>query len=202
MFDATAGINLPLLVTIGAVSNTDYRYLHARGLYVDYLEDKARAKLSDVIADNGAQGLVPDGIRHGRLRVALPAIYVGQPHRNCDMVGQQRERVDDQQRQPAGDRSDATVGWAHDRESRWLVGQHGEHAQVQFRNRGQCGVATLNGVDPTDNSDVATDRQPFLVGGRANAGGTFDVRVSGGGPIRSSGTPSPPTEPGMPEAGR
>ena len=32
---------MPALVTIGAVSNSDYRYLHARGLYVDYLEKEA-----------------------------------------------------------------------------------------------------------------------------------------------------------------
>lgn len=41
----------PKLITIPSASSTDERYLHARGLLVDHLSDKARTKLAKVVAD-------------------------------------------------------------------------------------------------------------------------------------------------------
>lgn len=41
-FDGNTALNLPATITIATPSTTDYRYLHARGLYVDYLGSKAR----------------------------------------------------------------------------------------------------------------------------------------------------------------
>lgn len=41
-FDGVAALNEPASITIATPSTTDYRYLHARGLYVDYLSSKAR----------------------------------------------------------------------------------------------------------------------------------------------------------------
>jgi len=64
------------------------------------------------------------------------------------------------------------------------VGTSDNTASMRKSNSGiavDAVLPTLNGVDPTDNSDVASDAQPFQVGGSGNAGGTFDVRVSGGG---------------------
>lgn len=48
---ATEGLNDPALISIGRPPPTDTRYLHARGLYVDYLERKARKKLADEADD-------------------------------------------------------------------------------------------------------------------------------------------------------
>ena len=181
MFDATAGINLPLLVIIGAVSNTDYRYLHARGLYVDYLEEKARTKLSDVIADNGAQGLCPSGsnvedcvlpyLPFTSVNLTEIAKWVGSNPSVLTINSGNLLATDPAQ--PSGGR---TIGKS--------VGASDNTASMRKSNSGIAVNAvspTLNGVDPTDDSDVASDKQPFLVGGAANSGGTFDVRVSGGG---------------------
>ena len=61
LFDSTAGINVPAApgVVINPVSTTDYRYLHARGLYVDHLESQASQKLVSVLSDTGAGGKCP-----------------------------------------------------------------------------------------------------------------------------------------------
>lgn len=60
-YDATPNINNPATVTITTPSTSDFRYLHARGLYVDYLEEKARAKLVSVLASTDVNGLCPTG---------------------------------------------------------------------------------------------------------------------------------------------
>ena len=44
-------------MTIPAASDSDDRYLHARGLYVDHLEAAALQELADVLADNGARSM-------------------------------------------------------------------------------------------------------------------------------------------------
>jgi hypothetical protein len=60
-YDGTTNINDPTTVTITTPSTSDFRYLHARGLYVDYLEKKARDKLVSVLASTSANGLCPTG---------------------------------------------------------------------------------------------------------------------------------------------
>jgi type IV pilus modification protein PilV len=44
-------------ISIAKPSPSDKRYMHARGLYVDYLEDAARTKISDVLTEKRAAGL-------------------------------------------------------------------------------------------------------------------------------------------------
>lgn len=62
MFDETARqLNEPDEVVIANPSATDYRYLHGRGLYLDYLEEKARKKIQTILADTGASGACPTG---------------------------------------------------------------------------------------------------------------------------------------------
>jgi hypothetical protein len=181
LFDATAGINVPLLVNIAAVSNTDYRYLHGRALYVDYLEEQARKRLSDVIADNGAQGQCPSG--SDREDCVLPNLpftsanlteiakwVAGNPGvltvNNGNLLASLPA-------QPSGSR---TIGKA--------VGDSDVAGSVRKSNSGiavNAVLPALNGVDPSDDSDIASDLQPFQVGGSQDSGGTFDVRVGGGG---------------------
>ena len=181
LFDGTAGINVPSLVTIAAVSNTDYRYLHGRALYVDYLEEKARKRLSDVIADNGAQGRCPSG--SNREDCVLPNL----PFTSANLTEIARwvasspgvltvnngNLLASVPAQPSGSR---TIGKA--------VGNSDVTGSVRMSNSGiavNAVLPTLNGVDTSDDSDIASDLQPFQVGGSVNSGGTFDVRVSGGG---------------------
>ncbi|WP_213433938.1 MULTISPECIES: prepilin-type N-terminal cleavage/methylation domain-containing protein [Lysobacteraceae] len=54
--DSARGLNNPATITISTPSTTDYRYLHARGLYVDHLEKQARETLAKALADKRAQG--------------------------------------------------------------------------------------------------------------------------------------------------
>lgn len=180
MFDSTVG-NVPSLVTIGAVSNSDYRYLHARGLYVDYLEDKARSRLADVIADNGPQGQCPTGSNvEGCVLPNLPfttanltEIAKWVASNPSVLTVNSGNLLASVPAQPSGSR---TIGKA--------VGTSDNTASIRKSNSGvavNAVLSTLNGVDPTDNSDVASDAQPFQVGGTVNSGATFDVRVSGGG---------------------
>ncbi|MFL6593693.1 MAG: prepilin-type N-terminal cleavage/methylation domain-containing protein [Luteimonas sp.] len=188
LFDGTSGINVPALVTIGAVSNSDYRYLHARGLYVDYLEDGARSKLADVLADDGPAGKCPAGSNvEDCVLPYLPftAVNVTEIAKwlasNSSVLtvnsGNLLPNPSDPTQvpdptQPSGSR---TIGKA--------VGTSDNTATIRKSTSGIAvnGVLTgLNGVDPTDDADVASDAQPFQVNGAQNAGATFDVRVSNG----------------------
>jgi hypothetical protein len=181
MFDGTSGINVPALVTINPASNTDYRYLHARALYVDYLEEKARTRLADVIADDGPQGECPSG--SNREDCVLPNLPFTSA--NLTEIGtwlasntnvltvNSGNLLATNPAQPSGSR---TIGKA--------VGASDNTVSARRSNSGlavNAVLSTLDGVDPTDNSDVAGDSQPFQVSGNSNAGATFDVRVSGGG---------------------
>lgn len=55
------GLNAPDTVLINDPVPTDYRYLHARGLYVDHLEPKVRQMIADILADDGPEGRCPAG---------------------------------------------------------------------------------------------------------------------------------------------
>ena len=189
MFDGTSGMNVPALVDIAAVSNTDFRYLHARALYVDYLEEKARTRLSDVLADTGPQGQCPTGtnvedcvLPHMPFTSANLTEIAKWVASNTSVLtvnsGNLLPNPSDPSQapdptKPSGSR---TIGKA--------VGTSDNTATIRKSNSGVAvnGVLTgLNGVDPTDESAVASDAQPFRVNGSTNSGATFDVMVSGGG---------------------
>jgi type IV pilus modification protein PilV len=189
MFDGTSGINTPAVVTIPAVSNTDFRYLHARGLYVDYLEEKARTRLTEVLADNGPQGQCPSGTNlEDCVLTHLPFTSVNlteiakwlasDPNVLTVNSGNLLPNPADSSQapdptKPSGSR---TIGKA--------VGAANNTATMRKSNSGvavNAVLATLNGVDPGDDTDVASDTQPFQVNGSANSGPTFDVSVTGGG---------------------
>jgi type IV pilus modification protein PilV len=54
-------LNNPDLIDIDMPMPLDERFLHIRGLYVDYLEQAARSKITAVLADNGTSGRCPSG---------------------------------------------------------------------------------------------------------------------------------------------
>jgi prepilin-type N-terminal cleavage/methylation domain-containing protein len=180
MFDATTGINVPQLVTISPASNSDYRYLHARALYVDYLEDEARARLSQVIADNSPQGQCPSGSnREDCILPNLPftsanltEIAKWVASNTSVLTVNSGNLLATNPAQPSGSR---TIGNT--------VGTSDNTSSMRKSNSGvavNAVLATVNAVDPQD-GDLASDKQPFEVGGNTNAGASFDVRVSGGG---------------------
>lgn len=189
MFDATGGINVPSVVNIATASNSDYRYLHARGLYVDYLEDKARTKLQQVLADNGAQGACPTGTNaEDCVMPYLPFITANLTEiakwtasdasiltvNSGNLLATCADGTSPCPQFPSGGR---TIGKAS-----------GSANNTTTMRRSNSGVAinavlpvALGGVDPTDDNDTVSDVQPFTVGGGSSTGPTFDVRVSGGG---------------------
>jgi hypothetical protein len=184
---ASPSFDVPTIV-IASASNTDYRYLHGRGLYVDYLEQKARQKLTDVLADTGPQGLCPQGSN------AEDCVMPFLPFTTANLTEiAQWTAVDPavitvnsgnllslNPLQPSGGR---TIGKAN--------GTTTNQTQMRRSNSGVAVNSTLTnikGVDPADNGDpnpndpdavLLTDSQSFQVGG--GGGPAFDVRVSGGG---------------------
>jgi prepilin-type N-terminal cleavage/methylation domain-containing protein len=185
--DVTRGLNNPALVTIAAASNTDFRYLHARGLYVDYLEDQARALLADVVADTAAGGRCDQTTSPAKAMADCVLPYLPFTSANLTEIAKwlasntsvltvnSGNLLATNPAQPSGSRSIGNV-----------VGTSDNTASARKSNSGvavNTGTAftNLNGVDPDDDTAIATDVQPFQVGGTVNSGPAFDVRVSGGG---------------------
>lgn len=179
-FDATAGINVPALVTIPSASASDYRYLHGRALYVDYLEAQARDRIADVVADTGPQGACRQGTP------AADCVMPYLPFTTINLTEIARWVASDEAiltvnssnllatdpAQPSGGR---TFGKA--------PGTAETRTSLRQSNSGVAAnsvLATVDGVDPGDDTLLLTDAQPFEVGGSA-LGPTFDVRVTGGG---------------------
>jgi len=179
-FDATAGIDAPTIV-IDPASNTDHRYLHGRALYVDYLEEEARTKLADVLADTGDGGLCPDGTApEDCVMPFLPFVAANLTEiARWEQLGtpgilniNSGNLLATDPAQPSGGRTTGvTVGTAENRSS------------VRRSNSGIAVnqvLATVAGIDPADDSDPLDDTQPFDVQG-PDAGPAFDVRHTGGG---------------------
>ena len=183
MFDATAGINDPAVVAIAAPSTIDYRYLHTRGLYVDYLESDARAKLVQVLADTGTRGRCPSGtdvadcvlpylpftsanLTEIATWAAVDATVLGVNSGNLLFTNPSL---------PSGGR---TYGKK--------VGASSSAATARRSNSGvaiNTALVSLAGVDTDDQAAVDTDSQAFEVGGTpgSSTGGEFLVQISGGG---------------------
>jgi prepilin-type N-terminal cleavage/methylation domain-containing protein len=189
LFDATSGINVPSVVTIATPSNSDYRYLHARGLYVDYLEEKARTKLQQVLADTSPQGACPTGSNvEDCVMPYLPFVTANLTEiakwtasdisiltvNSGNLLATCADGTSPCPQFPSGGR---TIGKAS-----------GNADNTTTMRKSNSGVAVnallpvgLGGVDPTDDTDTVSDVQPFAVGSGNNTGPTFDVRVSGAG---------------------
>ena len=167
-------------IGIASASPTDYRYLHGRGLYVDYLEQAARDKLGEVLADTGPDGDCPTNTPPEECvmpflpftTVNLTEIAKWTATNAAILTINSGNLLATDPTQPSGSR---TIGKAN-----------GTASNTGERRRSSSGVAVngslpnLAGVDPNDNGEVWSDAQPFQVGGVA--GGTFDVRATGGGP--------------------
>ena len=173
------------LPTPGIVIETavpdDYRYLHVRALYVDYLEEEAREKLVDVIGD---ADLCPDGATSDCMLAYLPfttanlteiAHWTKDPTSSPVLTVNDSDLLDSEPAEPFGGR---TIG-----------SSNGNASTVATMSRSNSGAAVSDVLDagtpyvdehdslPANRSD---DRQPFEVGG-PSGGPAFDVQVTGGG---------------------
>ncbi len=177
-YDGTTNINNPATVAISTPSNSDYRYLHARGLYVDYLEEKARNKLASVLASTSVDGQCPTGtpledcvlpfLPFTTINLTELAKWVASDTNVLTVNSQNQLGTDPTQ--PSGGR---TLGVK--------VGDADNNSSMRRSSSGVAASSIITGgVDPTDASLLGTDSQPFHVGGVVNTGDHFDVRVSGG----------------------
>jgi prepilin-type N-terminal cleavage/methylation domain-containing protein len=181
--DVTRGLNNPTLVSIAAPNTTDYRYLHSRGLYVDYLEAEARQKLRDVLADTEPQGRCPTGT--DLAECVLPYL----PFTSANLTEIATWLASDSTVLAVNSGNLLELNPAEPSGSRTYgkrVGTANNTATVRQSNSGAAintVLTTLAGVDPTDDSAVSNDVQPFDVGGApgTGTGDNFFVRVSGGG---------------------
>ncbi|MDQ3288024.1 MAG: prepilin-type N-terminal cleavage/methylation domain-containing protein [Pseudomonadota bacterium] len=177
LFDATSGLNEPALVPIAAPSTTDFRYLHARGLYVDYLEAKARKKLQKQVADCPA-GTAPEDCVMPYLPFTsanLTEIATWTASDEGVLVVNSGNVLATNPSQPSGGR---TIGTS--------AGTADNTVAARISNSGvavTASLSTLAGVDPTDGSQITSDVQPFEVGGTPgqSTGDSFLVSVNGGG---------------------
>lgn len=184
-FDESArNLNAPQDVDIATPSSSDYRYLHGRGLYVDYLEPKALAKIKAVLADTGANGECPTG--SDKAECILPYL----PFTTVNVTELVRWKAVDANiisvnsgnllganpSQPSGGRTIGVKKGATDNGSRINMSNFGLAASSDAL------FNTIEGVDTVDAATVGTDKQLFDVGGDnspPSSGDQFNVRVSG-----------------------
>ena len=179
-FDATTGIDAPTIV-IDPASNSDFRYLHGRALYVDYLEEDARTALADALADTGEGGLCPAGTPvEDCVMPFLPFMAANlteiarweQPGTPGILSINSGNLLATDPTQPSGGR---TIGVS--------TGTADNRSSVRSSNSGVAVnqvLDTVAGVDPADDGSTLDDTQAFEVVTPA-AGLAFDVNLSGGG---------------------
>lgn len=176
--DAARGLNGPT-VTIASVTSGDYRYVHGRGLYIDHLEEDARQKIQDVLADTDVDGQCPTGtpvedcilpyLPFTTINLTEIAQWLASDSSILTINSGNLLATDPTE--PSGGRTEAAA-----------VGTADNTGSLRNSNSGVAvSIAVQGGVDPTDASSISSDAQEFEVGGVANAGPSFNVRVTGGG---------------------
>lgn len=181
MFDDDARqLNLPEEVVIGAVSNSDSRYLHARGLYVDHLETLAREALTDALASRRANGqcLVGGTDLADCVLPYLPFTTVNlteiakwNASSTATLNVNNDGELATEPTQPKGGR---TLGIK--------IGVADTEAKIRHSNSGVA-VSTVvkGGIDDSDDQVLLTDEQTFNVGGTSTSNGDdFYVQINGG----------------------
>jgi prepilin-type N-terminal cleavage/methylation domain-containing protein len=185
MFDETARqLNDPDEVVIAAPSSSDYRYLHGRGLYLDYLEEKARQKIQAVLADTGPSGECPTG--SDVAECILPYL----PFTTVNVTELAKWTASDatilsinsgsllgaNPSQPSGGRTIGVKKGAADNEVAINMSNFGLAASSDSVFNG------ITGVDIDDAAALGDDAQAFDVGGDnspPSSGDEFSVRISG-----------------------
>ncbi|WP_386749287.1 hypothetical protein [Agrilutibacter niabensis] len=185
MFDQVAReLNEPADVDIATPSASDYRYLHGRGLYLDYLEEKARKKIEAILADDGPSGECPTG--SDVAECILPFL----PFTTVNVTELAKWTASDtailsinsgtllgsNPSQPSGGRTIGVKKGIADNEVDINMSNFGLAASSDsvFNN--------ITGVDTGDAAAMGSDAQPFDVGGSSSppsSGEEFTVRISG-----------------------
>lgn len=178
MFDQSArGLNSPNQVIITPPSNTDYRYLHGRGLYVDYLETDARQAVADAITKCPSGTPLADCIlpKLPFTTINLTELSKWTASAPTIITVNSGSLLTNNPTEPSGGRTFGKINGSSD-----------NTAEVRVSNSGLAVSTSLtfNGVDPSDNTTVQTDAQNFNVGGTVSTnpnGEFFNVVQAGGG---------------------
>ncbi|WP_460812271.1 prepilin-type N-terminal cleavage/methylation domain-containing protein [Luteimonas pelagia] len=176
IFNALTALNQPQDVDIAVPSNTDYRYLHGRGLFVDYLEADARDLIEDKFDD------CPNGTPKADCvlpylpfsSINLTEIATWTSSNPSILLVNSGNLLASNPTQPSGSRS---IGRAN--------GTADNTGTVRVSNSGVAVSGSIaGGIDPQDATTLKNDVQAFEVGGTGDPTGTgdaFNVRVAGGG---------------------
>jgi type IV pilus modification protein PilV len=181
LFTTGGPFDTPALVTIATPNATDYRYLHARGLYVDHLESKALEQITKARADDPDDDPCPDT---GNVTSENDCVlqYIPFTTVNLTEIADWKTQTPDiltintgnllstTPAQPSGGRTIGNTG-----------GSANNDVSMRRSNSGIGVNLAQDTLKAVDDDDVAVygDMQPFQVGG--SNGPTFDVRVSGAG---------------------
>ena len=180
--------------------NGDWRYLHARGLYVDYLEAAARQRISEVLADTETGGACPSS------RPTYDCILPYLPFTTINMTEIARWLGEDENvlqvnsgnlmssnpSQPFGGRTKGISAGTSLNTGSALRSNSGLAVFASVGDADNDGVPDVVnreqfGVDPNDNAQVGDDAQQFEVGGNvSNSGQSFYLRLSGAGLNRNA----------------
>jgi hypothetical protein len=178
--DTTRQLNDPDEVIIGAVSNADPRYLHARGLYVDHLERLARDALKDSLADRRKNGQcmvggsdLADCVLPFLPFTTINLTEIAKWHASSTVtlnVNNDGELATEPT-QPKGGR---TLGIK--------IGVADTVAEISPSNSGVAVSTVVKGaVDDKGDQTILSDKQVFNVGGTVQSNGDdFYVQINGG----------------------
>lgn len=202
LFDqSTRGLNAESIDVQVPNVNGDWRYLHARGLYIDHLEADARKRISDVLADNGTNGLCPP--TKPRYDCILPYL----PFTTINVTELARWQAGDQDilqvnsgnimssnpLQPFGGRTKGIAAGTDLNTGSALRSNSGLAVYAVAQDTDNDGIldtvdSEQAGVDPLDNAQVGDDAQEFVVGGapNTNTGQSFYLRLTGAGINRNA----------------
>jgi len=190
MFDqSTRQLNEPDDVDIATPDSKDYRYLHGRGLYLDFLEEKARTKIANVDQDFTKNGYCLS-ISGQKVTDLAECILPYLPFTTVNVTELAKWKATDTEilsvnsgnllgsnpTQPSGSRTAGVAKGVADNGGRINMSNFGLAASSDPV------FATINGVDPSDATAIGSDAQRFDVGGDSSppsSGEEFSVRVSG-----------------------
>lgn len=184
--DPARGLNEPAEVAVATPSNSDRRYLHGRGLYVDHLETQARETLANSLAERIAKGECSGSALADCVLPFLPFTTI-----NLTEIA----RWSESDATVLSVNKDGALGTVPDQPfgGRTLGIKVGVADAIATMRKSNSGVAVstiipgavdlLGKATTPEVSDDATlsDKQAFNVGGSdTSIGDSFNVRVSGG----------------------
>lgn len=187
----------PERIAITAPKPVDERYLHARGLYLDYLEPAARTLITEVLADTAAGGRC-DATRFAgasRIECILPYLPIAAINLT-ELAFWQPENADPVDYYALGTEIDnvltvqtgSALIYNPTQPFRGRVNARGVPADPDGEaassiGKSNAGVAISSAIDPDGESTegVFVDKQLFTVGGitAPSGGGTFAVALIG-----------------------